>query len=411
MVSCSWKPHNSSLSCGIPEWRDKPSGNKNTEAGRVDFSQLSSRHQRQATQSLSIDCNSHQIGLFGNSSSSVASDYGAYNYYDLKSNKHRPKSKYYHWPQLRSIQINHCPTTGGYSISVFANIYLSLFGGAHKNKQRSSLQSVDLSDNALSGSLFTVATNPKSRRQRGAECHEFASSLQNLNLSGNTYRSWSDLNLDSCPGGDLKRLKTLNLQGNNIRALSGSVRGLMSLEELLIGSNGLEDMQEDFFTGHNNLKKLDFSENSLVSLDLGRLPNLTELNLHKNSLVSLPDGFGRGLENLRVLNLSGNAISSTGLSSPFTSLGNTLVALDLSYNRLGKVSSEIFRGLRNLEVLTLEGNGVHSLEADTFSELVNLRVLVLTQNELTSLHPASFWKLKHLHSLSLDQNHLSVLPR
>merc|ERR1712242_506999 len=120
--------------------------------------------------------------------------------------------------------------------------------------------------------------SPKSRRQLAAECHEFASSLQHLNLSGNAYKSWSDLNLDSCPSGGLKRLKTLNLQGNNIRALSGNVRGLTSLEELLIGLNGLEELQNDFFTGLNSLKKLDLSDNSLGGLDLGRLPNLTELN-------------------------------------------------------------------------------------------------------------------------------------
>ena len=411
-ISCSWQPYNSSLICGVPGWRNKPIGHNNEKAaGRVDFSRLSSRHQREATQRLIIDCDSHRIGLFGNPSTSVALDYSAYNYYDLKPNKHRQRSKYYHWPLLKSIRINDCPTSGDNSISVFSNIYFSLFGGARKNKQRSSVQSVDLSGNDLFSSLFSEATSPKSRRQLGAECHEFASSLQHLNLSGNAYRSWSDLNLDLCPGGGLKHLKTLNLKGNNIKALYGTIKGLTSLEELLIGSNGLKEVQNDFLTGLSSLKKLDLSDNSLVGLDLGRLPNLTELNLHKNNFVSLPDGLGRGLQNLRVLNLSSNAITSAGLSSPFASLGDTLVALDLSYNKLGKVSSEIFRRLRKLEVLTLEGNGVYSLEADAFRDLINLRVLVLSQNELTNLHPASFWKLKHLHSLSLDQNLLSNLPR
>ena len=379
-MGCSWQPYNSSLVCSSVQSHE----NSLNGIERVDFSQLSSRHQREATQSLSLDCNGAQVH-FSSSSEGLR------------------RGKYHHWPLLRSVKVTHCLDANlEDDSSVFHGLYAALFGGFRGHRRGSHntstvLTSVDLSDNGLSQRLFS-----RRRKHLEAECHEFGRGLKSLNLSGNAYVS-----LDSLSPTCLISLEVLNLRGNRV-AVASSLEGLSSLQELNLGSNGLSGLG----TLPRSLKKLDLSENLLEAWPLAaaasNLSHLTELYLQDNKLKSLD--FGSGLDRLLVLNLSGNSLTGSIPGDQFSRLSQ-LVALDLSNNKVQYVGSDTFRGLESLRVLTLENNLIDTLEADAFRDLINLRVLVLSHNKLSSLHPASFWKLSHLHRLSLDHNHLSALPR
>ena len=155
---------------------------------------------------------------------------------------------------------------------------------------------------------FEVLPESQTEKIRSLKGLEYATSLRELNLSGNDIRDISPLR-------DLANLTILNLSGNDIRNLS----------------------------------------------PLGGLTNLKWLYLDDNQISNLsPLG---GLTNLTILYLSGNAISNIEPLRGLTSLG----LLDLSFNEISNI--EPLRGLTNLTELFLRLNYISPSDFEPIDSL------------------------------------------
>ena len=132
------------------------------------------------------------------------------------------------------------------------------------------------------------------------------------------------------------------------------------------------------------LKVLNLSGNQLSSSSLARLINhlsnngiaLEELNLDGNLLVTLPPEIGQ-LSSLKKLSLNRNML--TALPPEFRQLSN-LEMLNLSMNRFRQYPPEI-NAIAGLNTLDLGDNQLKSLPPE-IDQLTQLRNLYLAQNEL-----------------------------
>lgn len=175
---------------------------------------------------------------------------------------------------------------------------------------------------------------------------------------------------------ELKPLTILELQNNLFSELPS-----LPFPELLVldlGSNKLTALPNELFDHLKLLKKLNLSQNQLVTLpdSLGTLTQLQELSVTHNKLQSLPASLG-------------------------SSLGLTSIALDS--NQLTELPS--YLGAMKLTSLTASGNMLRTLPETLPSSLQSLE---LKNNQLQSIPSLS--RLSQLRRLDLSFNQLSALP-
>ena len=154
----------------------------------------------------------------------------------------------------------------------------------------------------------------------------------------------------------------------------------------------------------DHLKVLDLSGNALTSVpeSISKLQSLTSLNLSNNRLTSLPESISE-LQALADLNVGGNEFSA--LSAAISKIPN-LISLDAGYNKLG-VFPEFVLELQNLKSLSMGGNELSALP-ESISKLDKLVSLDLSENKLTAIPKISV--LETLESLNLNINQLDSLP-
>ncbi len=269
-----------------------------------------------------------------------------------------------------------------------------------------------------------LSSNPGGVRPlpRGLLC-PLRSSLVTLNLSSSGLRSASDAGLSAdCPQ---SRLRRLDLSGNSLSRLPrhalSSAAAVPALEELDLSRNRLALVDDAALDGlGGRLKVLDLSHNGLSSLPVAlfgagddRPPlALRELYLGNNSLSGLPAGLLDRLSHLSVLNLSGNAVSNSWLSTRLSAFRRLrhLAALDLSGNRLTFLPASALEGLSSLQVLTLARNRLSALAPDALLPVSgSLRALSLSHNQLEELPEGGLRGMGRLASLSLDHNRIASL--
>lgn len=174
--------------------------------------------------------------------------------------------------------------------------------------------------------------------------------------SGDESLDLSSLGLWTLPQsiGQLKTLRTLQLQHNNLRALPSIIGQLVSLEYLDVSTNQL----------------------NLLPPEVGQLTMLRILNLFNNQLRTLPPEIGQ-LTALTELILSNNQINSL---SPEIRKLTALTTLSLYENRLSTLPPELGQ-LTRLEQLILSGNCLSDLPK-TLAKLDALKELTLHDNSL-----------------------------
>ena len=283
------------------------------------------------------------------------------------------------------------------------DMYGNSLTGSLTDLQLPNLQSLDLGDNQLSGSVPDFTNLPNLQylclyyNQLSGSVPDFTNlpDLQDLWLGGNQLSG-------SVPDfTNLPNLQDLDLYSNQ---LSGSVpdfTNLPNLQDLYLYSNQLSGAVPDF-TNLPNLQGLSLSDNQLSGPvpDFTNLPNLQYLCLGGNQLSgSVPDF--PNLSNLRDLYLYSNQLS--GSVPDFTNLSN-LQYLYLYYNQLsGSVPD--FTNLPNLQYLYLGGNQLSGSVPD-FTNLSSLQNLDLYGNQLGGSVP-DFTNLPNLQYLYLSDNQLS----
>ncbi len=242
------------------------------------------------------------------------------------------------------------------------------------------------------------------------------------------------------PGGatreSLASIVRLDLRGRSIRSLGkDDLAGLVSLEQLDLEENLLEELPQGFLDAPLRLRGLYLGHNRLQSLDPSLLRNLEELRtlwLGGNQLVALPEGLLDSNPALERLHLGGNRLESlpprllasqrrlTRLWLQDNRLGKLpeglldalpgLEALDLSGNRIERLPSRPFLGLRSLRTLLLQENRLNRLEDGQCEGLAGLELLDLSGNRMERISPMAPLALPNLRRLDLEGNRLGSLP-
>ena len=199
--------------------------------------------------------------------------------------------------------------------------------------------------------------------------------------------------------------------GGGVTCADVTADQLGRISVLSLGSERIETLQSDDFSGLTSLEQLDLYDNDLTALPpniFAGLTNLRQLNLWHNDLTTLSPNVFADLTNLRVLDLDDNDFADIP-PDVFTGLTN-LERLWLNDTRLTTLPSGIFTGLTNLESLVVSGNEFTTLPPDVFANLTSLEYLSLNNNFLTTLPPSLFTGLTNLETLLLHDNHLTTLP-
>ncbi|XP_055007020.1 toll-like receptor 13 [Boleophthalmus pectinirostris] len=183
----------------------------------------------------------------------------------------------------------------------------------------------------------------------------------------------------------LSRLEILRLFRNKLTEVPQAIRTILSLKELDLRNNSIENLGCYDFANLVYLKQLSLQWNKITSLQkcvFQNLPRLQVLELHRNFLAKLNNAFQTSLPSLKVLRLFNNSLAT--------------------------IKKEEFRGLPALENLTLAQNNIHILEKGCFSGLKSLLNLQLDENDIRSdTLDGCFKGLVNLRKLSIGKNRIT----
>ncbi|XP_049892684.1 extracellular matrix protein 2 [Epinephelus moara] len=209
-------------------------------------------------------------------------------------------------------------------------------------------------------------------------------SLEELRLDSNQLSVMSEAAWARCPG-----LLVLSLSNNSL-------------------GNGSESLPDGVLAPLGNLRTLNLDHNQLTSVPLGLPLSIKELYIRGNIIEQFRSGAFDGISDLVLLDLSANRLTNKGLLRD--SLLNTthLESLNLAGNRLKQVPRHL---PRSLKTLNLEGNLISSIKKATFGALKNLEHLGLARNKIFKVAPGAFRTLPALHQLDLCHNTLRQVPR
>ncbi|KAL1117394.1 hypothetical protein AAG570_004720 [Ranatra chinensis] len=253
-------------------------------------------------------------------------------------------------------------------------------------------------------------------------------SLRNLLLKENEIELLEE---DSLP----TKLHKLQLGGNRIKSLNGTVRKMSELEWLIINHNRIESLDGELpcATPNDKLQLLVADDNQLVSLpdSMHNFKRLDYANFHRNNITSLNRTLAKN-RLLTYLNLEANHIS-TLVENEFSDLEQlkdillgwnriewlngslvplkTLRTLNLTHNAIGHFSFQELAGLTQLKMVDLSHNDMHTLTSRTQNQVeseVRIVELRLQFNKLSRLSGA-LSGLSGLNRLNLSHNLIEVI--
>ncbi|XP_073832961.1 uncharacterized protein [Musca autumnalis] len=229
--------------------------------------------------------------------------------------------------------------------------------------------------------------------------------LQKVDLSSNRF-----LQIPSSALSDisLPRLSWLNLTGNPINTIYTVIEERYPyLKELYICQTNLSILTSYDFKAFKALQHLHLVNNRITRISPGAFTNLTNLltlDISINELELLPIERLKGLNNLRVLNISHNILREL---DEFSSDLLQLQVCDLSFNQLDRISRFTFTHLHNLVELYLMGNRMTVLSVDAFRYLRKLHILDLRKNYFELIPIEALKPLEpNIKTLRLEENPL-----
>ncbi|XP_036401267.1 SLIT and NTRK-like protein 1 [Megalops cyprinoides] len=166
----------------------------------------------------------------------------------------------------------------------------------------------------------------------------------------------------SCKLLQTRRWLRVNCEGKKIETLSDLKHKTLSVQELNLRDNSIQNVKKKDLNGYQYLNLLDLGANNIKLIENNTFQNLTDLRW-----------------------------------------------LYMDKNYLDTLFMEMFVGLQNLEYLSLEYNDIQLIMAGTFNPMPNLRVLFLNNNLLKSL-PMDIFLGVSLSQLSLHNNYFTSLP-
>ena len=242
---------------------------------------------------------------------------------------------------------------GGLEVLDFHGNLLSSLPKGLRRLQR--LQTLNLSNNKLTIEVFDVVSGIQS--------------LTELRLANN------DL-VGSLPPsvGNLCKLEVLDLHGNSLTELRGSLQGLSSLRVMNVAENRLAVFPFDEVCDLP-LTEINAQKNSLtgylIPASVDCLTALQTLNVTGNNLERLSEGVNLSLPSLRQLFAAGNRIDSL----PDVSSWQALLTINMEDNKLSEIPAG-FPSLKNLKHCDFTGCDIRILDNSIglMDNLVSFRV-------------------------------------
>jgi Leucine-rich repeat (LRR) protein len=198
----------------------------------------------------------------------------------------------------------------------------------------------------------------------------------------------------------------------NQRIPGGFFRSAGALEELLLWSNELDELDNLTLAGLWSLRRLDLDRNRIAELRRDAFRHLLELELLRlgeNRIGALHASTFSHMKRLRAMSLDRNRIRYVH-DQAFDGLSQ-LVSLDLTGNEIAYLPDNLFKGLQNLVELRLANNRLEYIWTRTFGGLRSLRRLDLSANKIADLPDGVFRNSPGLEQLVLDDNQLTTLRR
>ncbi|XP_071370713.1 nephrocan-like [Centroberyx affinis] len=200
---------------------------------------------------------------------------------------------------------------------------------------------------------------------------------------GAAFQAVQCFRVQAIPSGLARDTKKLNLAYNHIKEVKGrDLSGLPDLEDVLLSSAGVEQVENNAFRAQSRLRYLDLQKNKLHLLPRGLPTSLETLKVSYNQIHTLQES---ALENLKKLRL-----------------------LDLQNNYITTLRANVLSGLVKLEWLHLDGNRIETVQGSL--RLSQLNLLSFASNRIPSFPSAFFTPLKSLTTLCLAGNLLSRVP-
>lgn len=253
--------------------------------------------------------------------------------------------------------------------------------------------------------------------------------LELLNLSSNFLSSnW----INFMTFKNLFNLRLLDLSYNKITTLENSIfTDLTSLEVLDLKNNLIETIAVDTFANltsltslvmsHNFIKNVNFSLNSLVSLNVLSLDfneiysvekhlvtnsaKLVDLHLNNNKFFRVPN-FIENFQFLKFLDLGENFIKNLSDLENFPNL-KYLYGLRLTENQIEGLERNHLMHLKNLQIVNLSKNRIRQIDRETFAANDFLQAIRLDGNAIKNID-YMFENLTQLVFLNISENALEV---
>ncbi|XP_061510197.1 toll-like receptor 6 [Anopheles gambiae] len=212
--------------------------------------------------------------------------------------------------------------------------------------------------------------------------------------------------------GSLKKVKTLDLHGNQLGTLKkGQFKGMREVEILDLSFNNLTKLDATHVSDLTKMTWCNVSNNALTEITRGTFARNTVLrvvNMAANAIRKIDANTFRGMRFLRRLYLSDNMISDVGRGT-FGSV-TRIGTIDLARNRIKKVDFQMFFQLNYVELIDLAENEITEIQKDAFKDLY-LTHINISHNRLETIEPKSFINCANMTVLDLSHNLIRAIPR
>ncbi|XP_057181565.1 extracellular matrix protein 2 isoform X2 [Triplophysa rosa] len=218
--------------------------------------------------------------------------------------------------------------------------------------------------------------------------------------------------LTGIPPLSIPELKSLNLQGNEIKTIpTGAFNGIPNLEWIDLGKNKISSSGIDpqSFKGLKFLSRLYMDGNLLEQIPAELPSTLQELKVNENNLKELEANSFEGLSSLVTLEMEGNLLSEGNVNPLAFKPLKELTYLRLSRNHFRTIPQGLPASLQELYV---ENNLIEEISEAVFNETTNINVVVLHHNKLdeSKIAPLAWINHRNLESLDLSHNSFYLVP-
>ncbi|VDN01367.1 unnamed protein product [Thelazia callipaeda] len=240
---------------------------------------------------------------------------------------------------------------------------------------------------------------------------------------------------------ELKELRTLDLEGNNITEIDSNHEvEFLSEINLNLGNNRIKHIKDNAFSSFrkfgrldlsynqisaisstafesvSQMRQIDLSYNKIAHIPTGTFKNIAKslrwMNLEENQLHQLPNAL-QPLRTLETLNLNGNKLTAMN-NHTINNMKPALTELLLAFNRLTEIPTQVLHGMKRLRHLDLSKNRIRSMGRLAFGKFdgtgTSLVKLNLAGNMIVNISdPGAFLYMSSLAYLDLSYNRISYL--